>query len=293
MPKVQRSNVAALLANTYGGYLQARRDPQWRNRMQRELDQLVARMMTLGLIETEGDNISLSLLGRACGRSSLSFDSAMRLIEIVKNVPPNLISAANLMGLMQGLPAEEMGYTPLMRGTKEYVRVSQAQQRFVPEVIRALQRYAQDQMEFYGRCKRAAVLHDWISGRRLEEIEADFTTNAFAGRIEYGDIRRFADLTRFHLQSASNILAVLLLDKNPQADLDILLTRLEIGIPAEGIDLLKVPLPLTRGEYLNLLRSGVRNVAELWSASPDLLVGSLGKERAAQLERFRPKAKEQ
>jgi len=88
-------------------------------------------------------------------------------------------------------------------------------------------------------------------------------------------------------------LAVLLLDKNPQADLDILLTRLEIGIPAEGIDLLKVPLPLTRGEYLNLLRSGVRNVAELWSASPDLLVGSLGKERAAQLERFRPKAKEQ
>jgi len=128
VPKVQRSNVAALLANTHGGYLQARRDPQWRNRMQRELDQLVARMMTLGLIETEGDNISLRLLGRACGRSSLSFDSAMRLIEIVKNVPPNLISAANLMGLMQGLPAEEMGYTPLMRGTKEYVRVSQAQQ---------------------------------------------------------------------------------------------------------------------------------------------------------------------
>jgi len=81
-------DVAALLANTHGGYLQARRDPQWRNRMQRELDQLVARMMTLGLIETEGDNISLRLLGRACGRSSLSFDSAMRLIEIVKNVLP-------------------------------------------------------------------------------------------------------------------------------------------------------------------------------------------------------------
>jgi len=79
------------------------------------------------------------------------------------------------MGLMQGLPAEEMGYTPLMRGTKEYVRVSK-RSNFVPEVIRALQRYAQDQMEFYGRCKRAAVLHDWISGRRLEEIEADFTT---------------------------------------------------------------------------------------------------------------------
>ena len=293
VPKVQRSNVSALLANTYGGYLESRRDPQWRSRMQRELDQLVARMMNLGLIEAEGDNISLSLLGRACGRSSLSFDSAMRLIEIVKNVPLHLISAVNLMGLMQGLPAEEMGYTPLMKGTKEYVRVNQAQQRFAPEVIRALQRYAQDQMEFYGRCKRAAILHDWISGRRLEEIEADFTTNAFSGRIEYGDIRRFADLTRFHLQSASNILAVLLLDKNPQADLEILMDRLEIGLPAEGIELLDLPLPLTRGEYLNLLKSGLRNTGELWSASPDLLERLLGKERAAQLERFRPKPKEQ
>ncbi len=293
VPKVQRSNVSALLANTYGGYLESRHDPQWRSRMQRELDQLVARMMNLSLIEAEGDNISLSLLGRACGRSSLSFDSAMRLIEIVKNVPPHLISAVNLMGLMQGLPAEEMGYTPLMKGTKEYVRVSQAQQRFAPEIVRALQRYAQDQVEFYGRCKRASVLHDWISGRRLEEIEADFTTSAFSGRIEYGDVRRFADLTRFHLQSASNILAVLLLDKNPQADLDTLMERLEIGLPAEGTGLLDLPLPFTRGEYLNLLKSGVRNAGELWAASPDLIESSLGKDRAAQVERFRPIPKEQ
>jgi helicase len=119
---------------------------------------------------------------------------------------------------------------------------------------------------FIGRCKRAAVLYDWISGRSLEEIEAEFSTNPFAGRIEYGDIRRFADLTRFHLQSASNILAVLLFDKNPQADLDILLKRLEVGIPAEGIELLDLPLPLTRGEYLNLLKNGIRNADGLWSA---------------------------
>lgn len=57
-----------------------------------------------------------------------------------------------------------------------------------------------------------------MTDRRLDEIENEFSTNAYFGRIEYGDIRRFADLTRFHLQSASNILAVLLLDKNPQAE---------------------------------------------------------------------------
>lgn len=291
VPKLLRANVATLLANTYSGFLSARQDPQWRSRMQRELDQLVIRMMALGLIEAEGEFVSLSLLGRACGRSSLSFESAMRLIEIVRNVPLHLINAVNLMGLMQGLPAEEMGYTPLMKGPKEYARVSQAQQRFASEVIQSLQRYAQDQMEFYGRCKRAAILHDWISGRKVEQIEADFSTGAFAGRIEYGDIRRFADLTRFHLQAASNILAVLLLDSNPQSDLDVLLTRLEFGIPAEAVDLVELPLALTRGECLNLLNRGIRKPAELWTAAPDLLMKLLGEVRGAQLERFRPKPK--
>jgi helicase len=287
--KIPRANVSTLLANTYAGYLEARRDAQWRNRMQQQLDGLVTRMINLGLIETEGDIIALSLLGRACGRSSLSFDSAMRLIEIVKNVPGHLISAISLMGLMQGLPAEEMGYTPLVKGIKEAVRVNQATQRFGPEVVRALQRHAQDQMEFYGRCKRASVLHDWVLGRRLDEIEAEFSTNQYFGRIEYGDIRRFADLTRFHLQSASNILALLLLDKNPQAELDTLLKQLEIGLPAEAIALLELPVALTRGEYLNLIGKNIMNPGQLWSAPPQVLLDYLGEERSAQLERLRPK----
>jgi helicase len=287
--KIPRSNVSVLLANTYAGYLEARRDPQWRSRMQGSLEGLIGRMVSLGLIETEGDTIALSLLGRACGRSSLSFDSAMRLIEIIKNVPAHLINAVSLMGLMQGLPTEEMGYTPLVKGTKEAVRVNQAGQRFGSEVARALQRYARDLMEFYGRCKRASVLFDWVSGRRLDEIENEFSTNAYFGRIEYGDIRRFADLTRFHLQSASNILAVLLLDKNPQAELDTLLKQLEVGLPPLAIELLKLPLPLTRGEYLSLMEKGIGDAKQFWSASPDLLVSCLGKARVEQLERLRPK----
>ena len=287
---ISRASVSTLLFNTYAGYLEIRRDAQWRDRMQRQLDDLVGRMIQLDLIEVEADNISLSLLGRACGRSSLSFESAMRLIEIVKNVPAHLINATNLMGLMQGLPADEMGYTPLIkRGTSESVRVDQANQRFGPEIVRTLQRYAQDQMEFYGRCKRASVLFDWISGSSLERIEFDFSTTQYFGRIEYGDIRRFADLTRFHLQSASNILAVLLLDRSPQAELDALLKRLEVGLPTSAIELLELPIPLTRGEQLSLIGAGLLNPAQIWNASREVLIKCLGKERTEQLEKFRPK----
>ncbi len=286
--KIFRTNVSTLLFNTFAGYLEIRRDAQWRDRMQRQLDELVERMIRLDLIEVEADKISLSLLGRACGRSSLSFDSAMRLIEIVKNVPDDLINAQNMMGLMQGLPAEEMGYTPLIKkGASESVRVNQAVQRFGSDIVRALQKYAQDQLEFYGRCKRASVLFDWTSGASLDRIESEFSTTKYFGRIEYGDIRRFADITRFHLQSASNILAVLLLDKHPQADLDTLLKQLELGIPSKAIGLLELPIPLTRGEYLNLSENGILKVDQVWAASIDLLIKCLGKPRTEELDKLR------
>ncbi len=109
--RIPRSNVMRLLANTYAGYLEIRKSPAWRPTMERQINELLTRMIGLGLVEQEADRVSLSLLGRACGRSSLSFDSAMRLVEIVRSVSVCLITAINLMALMQALPEEELGYT--------------------------------------------------------------------------------------------------------------------------------------------------------------------------------------
>jgi helicase len=213
----------------------------------------------------------------------------MRLIEIICSIPQQLLNATNLMGLMQGLPTEEMGYTPMVKGTKEVVRVTQASQRFDTEIVRSLQRYAQDQLQFYSRCKRASILYDWISGRSLEDIERDFSTTQYFGRIEYGDIRRFADIARFHLQSASNILAVLLLEMNPQTEIDTLLKQLEVGLPSSAIELLRIPFSFTRGEYLALTAKGILNPTQLWAATPNIRKECIGKIRANQLEQYMPK----
>lgn len=287
---IQRTDVPRLLANTYAGYLENRHDPNWRKEIEQKVNALLDRMIRLGLVDVAGDVVSLSLLGRACGRSSLSFSSAMRLIEIVRNIPADALSAMNLMALMQALPSDEMGYTPLFkRGTSESARVGQASQRFGHSIISALQRYAEDNFEFYGRCKRAAILFDWVSGRKLEEIEQEYTTTPFAGRIEHGDIRRFADLTRFHLRSAADILSILLLDRNPEGDLNVLLTSLEVGLPSAALGLLEIPVTLNRGEYLTLVSAKITDVGRLWSADTAQLKRILGQRRAAQLETFRPK----
>lgn len=96
-------------------------------------------------------------------------------------------------------------------------------------------------------------------------------------------------MTRFHLRSAADILSVLLLDRNPEGDLNLLLTSLEAGLPSAALGLLQIPITLNRGEYLTLFRARIINVGQLWSLAPTQLKELLGERRAKQLEAFRPK----
>lgn len=72
--------------------------------MEQTLDQLVERMIRLGLVEQEIDDIQLTLLGRACGRSSRSFQSAMRFVELLRKISLQGLTAKHLMALLQALP---------------------------------------------------------------------------------------------------------------------------------------------------------------------------------------------
>jgi helicase len=288
--QIQRSEVPRLLANTYAGYLQNRMNPGWRKQVEHDIADLLNRMISLQLIDVAGDMVSLSLLGRACGRSSLSFASAMRLVDIVKAIAPESLNAVNLIALIQGLPHEEMGYTPMMKkGTKESIRVGQASARFGNEIVGVLQRYAYDMYEFYGRCKRAAILFDWISGRKIEEIEAEFTTTPYSGRIEHGDIRRFADTTRFHLRSASDIFLILVPHGGIAQEIDKMLTRLEEGLPEGALGLLQSPVPLTRGECIHIYGAGITTVDDLMKTPESVLTTLLGKARAKSIEEGKSK----
>ena len=69
---IPESHVFRLLANTFGGYLAGRANPQWPGTMRAYLTDLLVKWRTLGLIEDHGECIQLTLLGRACGRSALS-----------------------------------------------------------------------------------------------------------------------------------------------------------------------------------------------------------------------------
>lgn len=289
VPKVPKSEVINLLLNTYGGYCANKATPGWRDRIEAALGRLLQKMLELGLLEEENDQVQLTLLGRACGQSALTFVSSMRLVELIKKLPAAAITPMSLVALVQALPESDSSYTPMFKkGTKESVRTSEAAQRFGREVVVILQSQAPDMFAYYARCKRAAILHDWMSGVPVEQIEKQYTVTPYAGKVGYGDIRGIADTTRFYLRSASQIASLLLIGSFSRPEsFDDIMRRLEVGLPSDTLPLLELSVILERGEYLRLRSAGVLNIYQFENLPEEQLKEILGKNRAKVIVKLR------
>jgi helicase len=281
--RVRREDVPTLLANTYGGFLASKRDPNWALATRATVERWIDRMLILKLLGAESDGVSLTPLGHACGSSSLSLASALRLVEILRSLNQGPISSFLLMGVVQSLPEADQNYTPMAKkGNKEHAFASTAARRYGYTVTSVFQRNTRSEFDYYARAKRASILADWIDGVPVDEIERTYTVNPF-NKIEYGNVRSFADNTRFFLRSAASIAGVMF--PGALADLDDLSKRLEVGLPSDALGLLAIKLPLTRGEYLALYNDGVCSPADLASITKERLRALLGERRAEALQR--------
>ena len=287
--EVPQNEVVTLLANTYAGYLKTRTSQAWVSQMRAKVEDLLCQMMEFGLLEKEMGCVRLSLLGRACGKSYLKLRSAMRLVELLRRSAHGTLTAEKLLALIHALPEFDDEYTPLFRrGSRETVWRGHVVQHYGHEIATALQWGASDNMTYYARCKRVAVLRAWIDGTPISEIESTFTVNPF-NSIGAGDIRSFADFARFHLTAAIEI-ADVLLDQGPSAEgVEKLLAQLEAGIPAFALGLLDLPVPLSRGTYLALYQAGIVQPAAVWELTEERLREIVGATAAAAIWAARPR----
>lgn len=282
--RVLRSQVVPLLAQTYGGYLLSRKNPDWSRYAEVTIADLLQKMESLELVEVvEDDFIRLSLLGQACGQSNFSFRSAMNLVSLLKQRSRNL-TAHQLMALIQAIP-EVGGYTSIYKkNSKESAWQRHVTEHYGEDVTIRLQYNAKDNFDYYARCKRASILWRWINGEAIEAIEKEFTVTPYGGNVGAGDIRSIAERTRLHLRSAFKIADVLLLGHGPnEDDIDTLLNQLETGLPLEALDLLMLPFGLSRGEYLALYHAGYTTVQSVLALSPDQIRPHLESQRLDQV----------
>ena len=259
---IDRGAVIDLLSNTYGGYLASLRDSGWRARMIPRLEQLMAQMIQQGLIEDENGALRLTILGRVCGESPLSLDSALRAVELIRRLPDENGNMENLLVLIEALPERDSDYTPQTRGAGEAKWQQEATRRFDRNLSVLLRFSATSDREHYARCKRALIVRDWIEGRATQEIEQHYSSNAFSA-VGHGDVRGYADGCRFLLESVIRMAAIIHETVEDSEKAASLYKRLEIGVPAEVLPLVHSEAVLSRGELLLLWRAGVTSFQAL------------------------------
>jgi replicative superfamily II helicase len=274
--RIEEQKVVGLLANTFGGYTLARQDPSWQGRTERELLGILGRMKALGLVEEYRGGLVLTRLGEACGQASLSLQSCLHLVEMLKQL--GVVAASELMVLLQCLDELDATYTPLAKANRKgtdrgwsYAAAGIASRA----TLGALARGAGDD-GYERRCKRALVLRDWIAGTPMVAIEERFSPHPFF-RVTSGTVRTFAETTRFHLRSAADIAKVVFDSPDfSEADVQLLLHRLELGVAAPMLELAELARSLTREEVLRLSNVGFQSREALANAADEVLKGILG-----------------
>ncbi|MDB5584494.1 MAG: box helicase domain protein [Bradyrhizobium sp.] len=275
--EVDRAAVIDMVANTYGGYLANLRDPRFRDRMTETLERLLDRMIADGLVDQEGGQLRLTMLGRACGESPLGLESALRLVEVLRRMRADEATPETLLVLLEILPERDGDYTPQIRqGEPRWQQA--ASNRFGRDLAQTLRLRATSDKEYYARCKRALIVAEWIEGTPSGEIEAQFTVNPFSA-VGHGDIRGFADGTRFLLEAAIRITSIVLGVGLDEAANDAIFKRLELGIPVGALPLTELGVELNRGEILLLWQRdiGTRdNIVALGRETLEILLGAAG-----------------
>jgi len=127
------------------------------------------------------------------------------------------------------------------------------------------------------------IVLSYASGVPIERIEADFTTNPFYP-VTAGDITGTADNTRFRLHSIYDIVSVAYpaFAPDPEA-MDRFLLQIELGIPADALDLDNLPVRLNRAAFLSLRDAGIGTVDALLGSDPALLERYLPNETVQSL----------
>jgi replicative superfamily II helicase len=290
--RVLQEDAVKLLSCTFAGYLKNKMSPGWQEHIRVSLEKFLLKMVELKLVEQEDGYVQLTLLGRACGRSHLKFRSAMRLVELLRSLSATSFTAMGIIAVIQGLDEmdQQARISIFRKGSKEDIWPHNASRLFGREVILLLQNHVpKDIYDYYARSKKALLLYDWISGMSVHDLESKYTLvdNSFC-RLTYGHLINIANMTRFHLKSASEIASLILLGNQSIGDeIDRLLIRLEIGLPEELLGLLELPIKLDRGHYLALSNAGIRNKEQFWKAPPDTLESIIGKRLIGQLSKYR------
>jgi ATP-dependent DNA helicase len=284
---IAEQDVMDFLDSSFAAF-QARQTPgqaQWDEAsLRRGFEQLGA----ANLIEAHDDGYRLTDLGRFTGESGVHVDSILRLVHALRSAggalnSVGLVAAAQLTNELDDvfMPANARA-----RNTEVPRWPAVLGQQGVPGgLIRELQRTARDGAQAVARTKKAAAATYWIAGVPIETLELQLTQHMRQRGGVAGPVRSVADRTRDLLPAVAAVARELFSDQPIDELVARTMLRLELGVPAELVDLIVATrAELSRASWLALHTAGLTSVDSIKDADEADLARTLGsKIKAAQL----------
>jgi helicase len=288
-PKMTSGDLVAFLEGSFGAFQQRQRGGAWRWTEQALAGHIVD-LARHGLIVSDVEqHYELTPLGRLAGESGIAVGSILRIVDVLRRVPPTLLDDYTLVALTQ--LTEELDdddvYFPLNKKSKRKEPAAwfgALQQRRVNDiVIQALQYNATFAHHSTLRAKKATGCFLWMDGRARQDVERilmQFDRNQAAAGPLNSVVNRMLDILPTVIRVAEVLHNADLSERESQ-----LMLRLQLGLPAPLVPLAAVMgTDLSRPQYLALHRAHLTTTDQLKGADPEqLLAVADGDEDVCQL----------
>lgn len=276
--------IIAFLEESFGAFVERQQSQTWRW----DHDVLVNALKGLEeqeLLQVKEDNrYELTPLGFLAGTSGLEVESIVRVVECLRRIDPGAITDGALVAAAQlTVELDDVLFPINRKSTQKEPRawVSELQRIGVPTaVLSALERNCNEAHQAVLRAKKAVACMLFASARPMAEVEDIVTQFGGAlGGAAYA-IRSVSSRTCDVLPTVARAAELI----HPGLDLGDrparVLTRLDVGVPAEAVDLaMHAGTRIARGDYHRLLKIGLCDPARLDNATDDELLAPLGNDR--------------
>jgi helicase len=274
-PKMTAADLVSFLEGSFGAFQQRQRGGAWRWTEQ-ALASHVAELARHGLILADAEQrYELTPLGRLAGESGIAVGSILRIVDVLRRLPPATLDDHSLVALTQLTEELDDVYFPINKKSKRKEPAAWfgalQQHRVNPVVIQALQYNATLGHQPTLRAKKITGCLLWMAGRGRQEIERilmQFDRNQAAAGPLNGVVNRMLDIFPTVIRVAEVLHDTDLSERESQ-----LMLRLQVGLPAALVPLATdLGTELSRAQYLALNRAGLTTPAAIKSADPDHLL---------------------
>ncbi len=285
--RVREADLRQLLDATFFAYME-RGDARARDLARGRLNTALVTLTGEGFVirDQETGTIALTALGRVCGREGLTFASAQRVLHSVTweetgvggtddasagpASPQATAPWANEMTLVVlAQLTDEVSAVHITASPSEYASWEEPVARLITRELLDLL-VTVDADASCGRLKRTFGVVQWVKGAPMKQIEAALTRfQKDRNELMAGTVRRVADRTADVIRAVAGVLAACYPSQQHalRDAVQRVRPRLEAGVGRDGAPLLRLRLPLTRKQRLDLIEADLSTLDALEAAS--------------------------